>query len=277
MGDPESAPARGSVAGGMTHQEVSPVSNPDDIPYGYCHCGCGEKTAIAPHTDRWAGHVRGEPYRFLPRHAHTVNGFKRRKAAIQDLRDMWATAGIPYGYCLCGCGEPTAVSNQTNLRIGHVAGEPVKFIRGHANRNWNRWTVEDRGYGTGCWIWALNYTHDGYGRYSRTVDGGQHSGPAHRAIWEEMRGPIPEGLQLDHLCRQRDCVNPDHLEPVTNAENVRRSPATKLDWPKVRAIRAAIAAGDDRHVLAESYGVSRSTINAIACGQNWPLDHDPGS
>lgn len=45
----------------------------------------------------------------------------------------------------------------------------------------------------------------------------------HRVMWEHLRGPIPEGLELDHLCRNTNCCNPDHLEPVTHAENLRRA------------------------------------------------------
>lgn len=228
----------------------NPVDDNNDIPCGYCHCGCGVKTGIAPHNDRWAGHVSGEPY-----------------------RDAWEAAGVTYGECLCGCGRPTKVADRTNIRIGHVAGEPVKFIRGHANRKREHYVEEDRGHGTPCWVWQLSKTSEGYAHWSRK---GHTLTAAHRIYWEQANGrPVPAGLQLDHLCRQRDCVNPDHLEPVTNAENVRRTPATKLDWPKVRAIRAALADGCDRSELAQVYGVSRSTINAIACGQNWPPDHDP--
>lgn len=68
-----------------------------------------------------------------------------------------------------------------------------------------------------CWIWTAYTCRQGYGRF--------HSGSstlAHRFAYELLIGSIPEGMQLDHLCRNSSCVNPGHLEPVTNAENVRR-------------------------------------------------------
>jgi hypothetical protein len=71
-----------------------------------------------------------------------------------------------------------------------------------------------------CWEWtAANI--DGYGAVGR---GSREAGTmqAHRAVWELLVGPIEDGLQLDHLCRNHACVNPDHLEPVTDEENKRR-------------------------------------------------------
>lgn len=76
--------------------------------------------------------------------------------------------------------------------------------------------VEDS---NGCWLWQ-GWTRRGYGA---TSDSGRKVS-AHRASYEFFVGPIPEGLHLDHLCRVTQCVNPAHLEPVTPAENVRRSP-----------------------------------------------------
>lgn len=73
--------------------------------------------------------------------------------------------------------------------------------------------------GTGCWKWAGALWGNGYGKTSRKVHGTRL---AHRAFYIEHKGPIPEGMDLDHLCRVRECVNPSHLEPVSRAVNLDR-------------------------------------------------------
>lgn len=72
------------------------------------------------------------------------------------------------------------------------------------------------------WLWQGAINPTGYGQF--WLDG-----PilAHRAAWLMFRGPIPDGLEIDHLCRVRSCVYPIHLEPVTTAENARRRRLTK--------------------------------------------------
>lgn len=85
-----------------------------------------------------------------------------------------------------------------------------------ASERFLKYTLPDPN--SGCWLWSGATTKAGYGvlNLSRKVH------LAHRMSYELFIGPIPEGLQLDHLCRIRCCVNPKHLEPVTNQENARR-------------------------------------------------------
>ena len=79
----------------------------------------------------------------------------------------------------------------------------------------------------GCWLYPTRRA-DGYAR----VRQGGVKVYLHRAVYEYMRGAIPAGLELDHLCRQRNCINPWHCDPVTHAENVRRYQALKTHCPK---------------------------------------------
>ena len=87
---------------------------------------------------------------------------------------------------------------------------------------------------TTCLPWVAHSDRFGYGQFKV----GGRVVLAHRFAYEMVVGPIPDGLQLDHLCRVRHCVNPDHLEPVTNRENALRGTgitsvhAAKVNCPK---------------------------------------------
>jgi hypothetical protein len=138
-----------------------------------------------------------------------------------------------------------------------------------------RYIVEDRGFVSPCWIWQGGTQRQGYGRMR--VDG--RIVAAHRHYYEETHGPIDHGLTIDHLCRVPSCVNPEHLEPVTLTENLRRGSRTILSRPIVRAIklrlRCALELNEGRvpdglyAELAATYATRKGTIRAIRKGQTW--------
>ena len=84
-----------------------------------------------------------------------------------------------------------------------------------------KWTPEPN---TGCWLWTGVVDRKGYGQFrvGSQADSTRRLVKAHRWAYEHLVGPIPEGRQIDHLCRVPWCVNPEHLEPVTNRENTVR-------------------------------------------------------
>ena len=80
----------------------------------------------------------------------------------------------------------------------------------------------------GCWEWVGHRNNKGYGVWGVF----KHPYLAHRRMYERVRGTIPEGLQLDHLCRNKPCVNPDHLEAVTARENTLRGNSMAARWAR---------------------------------------------
>lgn len=86
----------------------------------------------------------------------------------------------------------------------------------------------------GCWQWLGYVRPDGYGSFMAL---NQRTVMPHRWLYLEIVGPIGDGLHLDHLCRNRACVNPDHLEPVESGENTRRGIGPVV-WHRVRAEEA---------------------------------------
>jgi hypothetical protein len=115
----------------------------------------------------------------------------------------------------------------------------------------------------GCWLWRGRIAPNGYGTIGKEY--------AHRVAYERARGPIPAGMELDHLCRVKACVNPDHLEVVTKSENAKRGltgrhpkfTARRLTETQVREIRSS---SKSSRALAQQHGVSHETIRCIRNG-----------
>jgi hypothetical protein len=97
--------------------------------------------------------------------------------------------------------------------------QPYKSVRKSVeSRFWPKVEKTD-----GCWFWTRATDTNGYGVFG--VGGMQRS--AHRVAYELLVGPITDGLEIDHLCLVKNCVNPDHMEIVTHLENMRRMHLTK--------------------------------------------------
>ena len=121
--------------------------------------------------------------------------------------------------------QPCTVPGCERLRFGHGLCQ-MHYLRKtrHGSTDDPRPTTEERFWShvektDGCWLWTGAV---GTGGYANFWDGENHVS-GHRYAYRMFKGPIPEGLSLDHLCGVRRCVNPDHLEAVTMQENILRS------------------------------------------------------
>lgn len=168
-------------------------------------------------------------------------------------------------HCQCGCGEKTKIATRSKFGRGQVKGSPLRYIYGHSGRKFHGpdYEIDPN---TGCWLWKKAKTEDGYGlvwfqgRVCR----------AHRHFYEQNIGPIPDGLEIDHLCRNRDCVNPKHLEPVTGKENTRRGANTRLSISEAREIKLwDKVAGSQRRDIAKAYGITLAHVINILAGRVW--------
>ena len=134
---------------------------------------------------------------------------------------------IKYGECHCGCGKKTTIAKRNFLYKGIKKGEHIKFIRGHfyvrpaIERFWER--VNKMGQDD-CWEWIAGKDVNGYGSFLSPLakEKRWHGEGAHRYSYRIHNGEIPKNLFIDHLCQNPSCVNPNHLEAVTNRENLRR-------------------------------------------------------
>jgi len=231
------------------------------VGYGYCHCGCDNKTKISKRTRTKWGHVKGRPIPYLMGYHSKING---RPVIIPTP----ARPDIPRGECYCGCGEQIEIATKNDPLRGLIAGKPCYYVRFHHRRSSPvEYVKKDMGYKTPCWIWERAIDKNtGYGC---VTDDDREMRSAHVVYYQREHGPIPEGKHLDHLCRVKRCVRPDHLEPVTQQVNVQRGIRAKLDPEAVQRLRDLRVDGYLYRELSELFGIGTATAQNAAKGASW--------
>ncbi len=116
-----------------------------------------------------------------------------------------------------------------------------------------------------CWVWTDHIGENGYGQ----LRNGRTFISAHRYSYQLLRGVVPDGLVINHVCKNKTCVNPDHLEAVPQFINKRRGKGMKLKNRDVRKIRRLFNEGSKQSNLADAFDVSQSHISRIISGERW--------
>ena len=183
-----------------------------------------------------------------PRDASTSGGTAKTVGGLDMAKRTCSIAGCERSaYCRGWCkmhysrvlrlGSPDLAKREKELPCTVTGCSTLRECRGLCVKHYNRWRVHGDplhakliiGDPVGrfwtkvektdsCWLWRGALDRKGYGHF--TI--GHQTKSAHRYAYELLVGPIPEGLHIDHLCRVHNCVNPEHLEPVTTKENTRR-------------------------------------------------------
>lgn len=119
---------------------------------------------------------------------------------------------------------------------------------------------------TNCWDWLRSIHPHGYGAKRHKAK----TMPAHRFFYKNLVKEIPRGLELDHLCRNRCCVNPAHLEPVTTVENIRRGVGPRINMGIARDIRFLRKEFGMRTTdIAYKFGIQKQLVRRVINNNFW--------
>jgi hypothetical protein len=208
----------------------------------------------------------------------------REDLALPPLEDRTSreieAAALSGGLCRCGCGQVTEIAVTTRRTRGWVKGKPKPFVGQHRKRLSGLAASADAcelDPETGCWIWMRARNPNGYGVVRSPTE--ERQVYAHRLFYERANGPIPEGLTIDHLCNNPPCVNPAHLEAVSEAENIRRGFRRRFGH-LVANVRRRHADGAAISAIARDFGINRKTVDLIVQRRGWaadPLTIDEGA
>jgi hypothetical protein len=200
------------------------------MPNGTCSVpGCEQPLK----GSQWCNTHKARVYRYgHPQADVPIQPRKKRAGGLQvcKIDDCTGTLvdGDAHGLCSMHYGRLRRTGDPLRVKQVRLKGSAWERLLARVDRSGD------------CWLWTGPLNGDGYGAYS----GVARTAAAHRAAYILVHGPIPKGLELDHLCHTRDldcnagagclhrrCVNPDHLEPVTHHENVMRG---RVPLPKNR-------------------------------------------
>lgn len=234
------------------------------IDRGYRHCGCGLPAPLAKKTAMKYGHVKGEPIRYINGHYQRSTPLSPVDYIVDDETGcwVWQRAKTNGGYGELRDGKHMRRAHRVyyeryrgpipaGLHLDHLCRNPICVNPAHLEPVTSREnalrgnTIAPRklieGFPpidywvdpvSGCRVWQRYLGVEGYALKRR--DGKKI--PAHRYHYEMYRGPVPAGLMMGHLCRNRACVNRIHLEPVTAKENAARRDRAKRK-PALRVLR----------------------------------------
>jgi len=195
------------------------------------------------------------------------------QSIMREYHRELESLGIPFGTCFCKCMEKTRCARSTSIKDRSVYGMPQRYLRHHGNRispveYIEMMCSEKEAITTPCWVWQRSKSH-GYGKIAQP--GYRSPRNAHCVYYERYVGPIPKGMDVDHLCHVRACVNPAHLEAVSREENIRRGDGSKLVEFQVREIHQKRRNGLTYREIGEIYGVSHQSCRSICVGAKWHL------
>ena len=206
-------------------------------------------TASAAKLASEDGTGRGVP---IVTDTHTHTRFRRCRAAGNAATGSTPNQqpGDTSSWAVAALTAKQGGPDDNSAQAGHIVVQQIS-----SDRFWSKVEKTET-----CWLWKAGKDGNGYGVavLGSRSDGTYQLVKAHRHSYESLVGPIPDGLHLDHLCRVRHCVNPEHLEPVTQRENILRGEGASAQAARQTHCK-------NGHELVPENLVKRANPNAREC------------